>query len=208
MYLYPFRWYKPEGIRPGWPPRSRTERYRLIRSAPSTGWVAASRWERTRPPALARPTGFKPGPAARQVSHPCEEGGGHDPQRANARPLSRRRRPPGRFTLQGAAPRPGVNRPGMAEDGAHDAHGVYPPPGFRPGPATWLVHPPRAEGAVLETDGVTRASLSGRAQHACLVHLPYRTADSNRKPPGPEPGASTKIGLVRLESDRPDSNRP
>jgi hypothetical protein len=32
-----------------------------------------------------------------------------------------------------------------------------PPPGFRPGPTTWPVHPPRAEGAVLETDDVTAA---------------------------------------------------
>jgi hypothetical protein len=34
--------YKTEGIRPSWPPRSRTERYCLIRAAPSTGWVAAT----------------------------------------------------------------------------------------------------------------------------------------------------------------------
>jgi hypothetical protein len=34
--------YKPEGIRPGRPPRSRTEHYRLIRAAPSTGWVVAN----------------------------------------------------------------------------------------------------------------------------------------------------------------------
>jgi hypothetical protein len=40
----------------------------------------------------------------------------------------------------------------------------YPPPGFRPGPAAWLVHPPRAEGDRLERYGVTRASASNGAR--------------------------------------------
>jgi hypothetical protein len=34
--------YKAEGIPPSWPPRSRTELHRLIRAAPSTGWVVAN----------------------------------------------------------------------------------------------------------------------------------------------------------------------
>ena len=34
--------YKTEGIRPSWPPRSRTELYRLIRAAPTTGWAVAN----------------------------------------------------------------------------------------------------------------------------------------------------------------------
>jgi hypothetical protein len=36
--------------RHGWPPRSRTARYLLIRQAPSTGWVAAKRRWRYRAP--------------------------------------------------------------------------------------------------------------------------------------------------------------
>lgn len=62
--------YKAEGLLPGWPPRNRTERYLLIRQAPSTSWVAASgRW-RSRSPALARPAGFKPAAAPRQLHLP------------------------------------------------------------------------------------------------------------------------------------------
>src|ERR1700761_1844850 len=55
----------------------------------------------------------------------------------------------------------------------------YPPSGFQPGAAAWLVQPPLAEGAVIETDGVTRASLSGRARYACPVHLPCAGRESN-----------------------------
>ena len=36
------------GASGNWPPRSRTERYRLIRAAPSTGWVVASGRRRCR----------------------------------------------------------------------------------------------------------------------------------------------------------------
>jgi hypothetical protein len=38
---------------------------------------------------------------------------------------------------------PGVNRREMEEDGEIESHGSEPPPGFRPGPTAWLVHPPR-----------------------------------------------------------------
>lgn len=63
--------------RHGWPPRNRTARYLRIRQAPSTSWVVASRWRRSRPPAPA----------------PCrvQAGAGH--------PFSKRDLPPGRFTL-------------------------------------------------------------------------------------------------------------
>jgi hypothetical protein len=40
----------------------------------------------------------------------------------------------------------GVNGREMAEDGELESHGDEPPPGFRPGPAAWLVHPPRRAG--------------------------------------------------------------
>jgi hypothetical protein len=80
----------------------------------------------------------------------------------------------------------------MAEDGELESHGDEPPPGFRPGPAAWLVHPPCEEGGRLERHGVTRASASNGARHACPVHLPKcRTTDSNRDPPRPKRGAST-----------------
>jgi hypothetical protein len=66
-----------------------------------------------------------------------------------------------------------------------------------------------AEGGRLERHGVTRAPLSGRARRpGRFTFHEYRTADSNRKPPGSGPGASCHVGLVRLASDRPDSNRP
>ena len=86
----------------------------------------------------------------------------------------------------------GVHRREMAEDGELESHGDEPPPGFRPGPAAWLVHPPCEEGGRLERHGVTRASASNGARHACPDRLPKcRTTDSNRDPPRPKRGAST-----------------
>lgn len=89
----------PASVIAGWPPRSRTERYRFIRAAPSTGWVVASRWRRTRPPARPRPSGFKPEAATRQLHHPGAEDGGPDPLRSPAHPTSNRGPPPWRFHL-------------------------------------------------------------------------------------------------------------
>ena len=69
------------------------------------------------------------------------------------------------------------------------------PSAFQAEPASWPVHPPSEEGGRLERQGVTPASVSNGARRACPVHLPfvrsYRTADSNREPPGSGPGAST-----------------
>ena len=62
--------YKPEGIRPGWPPRSRTEHYRLIRAAPSTGWVVTN--------GLARHPGAR---YALAFTPPFEAGSGTHPRR-------------------------------------------------------------------------------------------------------------------------------
>jgi hypothetical protein len=64
--------YKTEGIRPSWPPRSRTELYRLIRAAPTTGWaVAIERKMRVSSPAAARTaTGIQsPLPRRRRTFH-------------------------------------------------------------------------------------------------------------------------------------------
>ena len=94
----------PASVIAGWPPRSRTERYRFIRAAPSTGWVVASRWRRSRPPARPRPSGFKPEAATRQLHHPGAEDGGPEPLRSPAPPTSNRGPPPWRFHL----PRPPV----------------------------------------------------------------------------------------------------
>lgn len=66
-----------------------------------------------------------------------EEGGGHDPQRLYAQPLSKRSPPPGGFTLH-VGSRAGVNRREMAEDGeiesqrfrAHPVSGRGQPPGW------------------------------------------------------------------------------
>ena len=71
-----------------------------------------------------------------------------------------------------------------------------------------LVHPPRAEGAALEADGVTRASLSGRARPLAgspSVSTVPGTRTPNARCLGPAP---LPIGLGRLESDRRDSNSP
>src|SRR6202034_21454 len=108
------------------------------------------------------------------------ESGGHDPQRANADPPSKRSPRPGGLTLH-------VGSPARCEQ-AGDGRGrrnriprLAPPPGFRPGPTTWPVHPPRAEGAVLETDDVTAAHrLAGEPSapawftfHNCTLKAAY-----------------------------------
>jgi hypothetical protein len=62
--------YLAELSRHSWPPRNRTAQYLRIRQAPSTSWVVASRWRRSRPQDV------------------------HTPH-----PVSSRRLPPGRFTI-------------------------------------------------------------------------------------------------------------
>jgi hypothetical protein len=112
--------YKTEGIRPSWPPRSRTELYRLIRAAPSTGWVAASgRWKcrssrRLSLRGISRPVAA---PAA-HLPWFSEESGGLEPQRLYAQPLSGRRPRPWRVhSPLETALLPDVNRQEMEEDG-------------------------------------------------------------------------------------------
>jgi hypothetical protein len=114
--------YKSEGIRPGWPPRSRTELYLRIRQAPSTGWVAASgRWKCRSPgdsPARVFKTRCRAGGAPS-----FEESGGLEPQRANADPSSKRS-PRLAGSLSMSALPPDANGREMAEDGAVEAHDV------------------------------------------------------------------------------------
>ena len=160
----------PASVIAGWPPRSRTERYRLIGAAPSTGWVVASRWRRSRPPARPRPSGFKPEAATRQLHHPGAEDGGPDPLRSPAHPTSNRGPPPWRFHL----PRPPDAREReVAEDGDPDSQRLAAPIRFPSGAGPWPVHPPSEEGGRLERQGVTPASVSNEDRRACPVHLPF-----------------------------------
>ena len=160
----------PASVIAGWPPRSRTERYRLIGAAPSTGWVVASRWRRSRPPARPRPSGFKPEAATRQLHHPGAEDGGPDPLRSPAHPTSNRGPPPWRFHL----PRPPVPASGrLRRMEIPTPSAVRRPSAFQAEPASWPVHPPSEEGGRLERQGVTPASVSNGARRACPVHLPF-----------------------------------
>ena len=109
--------YKPEGIRPGWPPRSRTERYRLIRSAPSTGWVVTNRKVRVSSPTAAKPSRVFKARCRAGGAPSRAESGELESQRVSAHPRSKRSPQPWRVLVPETAPRPGVNRQGMAEDG-------------------------------------------------------------------------------------------
>ena len=142
-----------------WPPRSRTERFRLIRAAPSTGWVVAS----TSSIDLA------------------EESGGLEPQRF-IRP-----------SAFGAAP---ASLAGSLSAGAGRGRrtripALSRPPGFRPGPAAWLVHPPRK---VADSNGtVLPAHPLATEPGPCPVHLPYAGRESN-----PHVRRHTLLGRARL----------
>jgi hypothetical protein len=74
-----------------------------------------------------------------------EERGGPDPHRCHGHPLSGRCPPPGGFSFH-------VDSPARYEEAGHGRgrrnriSRCYPPPSFRPGPAAWLVHPPRKAG--------------------------------------------------------------
>jgi hypothetical protein len=107
----------------------------------------------------------------------------------------------------------------------------YPPPGFRPGPAAWLVHPPRKVEQSKPTvspahplatelgalaDSPSKLIGQGQAHHperAFRVDVispppPCPTRDSNSERHPPDGCGSTKVGLEGHASDRPDSNRP
>jgi hypothetical protein len=115
--------YKPEGIRPGRAPRDRTWRYRCIRAAPSTSWVVLE----ARKMEVSSLT-------ARQGRHGCSRPAAapaaHLPSRNEEVPTptaltaSRFRggARPWRVLVPESAPRPGVNRQGMEEDGRLERH--------------------------------------------------------------------------------------
>jgi hypothetical protein len=192
--------------RHGWPPRNRTARYLRIRQAPSTSWVVASRWRRSRPPALARLPG------------------------------SSRSRPPGRFAIRErraevlsptASRRPPVFETEPAARQVHSPwrktvdtiHRAFTPHRFPDGDHHLVVSSPSEESGRLERHGATRASVSNGARHpgrftlherrAGTAHRAVRTdprgrafprlttcptRDSNSEPLPSEGSASTKLG--------------
>jgi hypothetical protein len=79
----------------------------------------------------------------------------------------------------------------MAEDGDPESQHLAAPIRLPSGADTPAGSSSTAEGGAIEAHGFPRASLSGRARHACPVHLPYRTPDSNWEPSRPERDAST-----------------
>lgn len=82
--------------RHGWPPRDRTALYLRIRQAPSTSWVAASRWWRNRASdASQRPIPLQTG-ACRQAGSPSKgrERSIRSPPPRDGHPLSGRRLQP------------------------------------------------------------------------------------------------------------------
>jgi hypothetical protein len=157
-----------------------------------------SGWRRSRPPALARPSGFKPEAATRQLHHPRRRAevtisSDCSPSRVRIGASS----PAGSLSMS-ALP-PDANGREMAEDGAHDAQRLPAPirfPSAAGAPTgsssksastvpTWChghrgrrrnrtarERPCSEEGGLLESHGVTRASASNGARLACPVHLP------------------------------------
>jgi hypothetical protein len=145
--------YPAELSRHSWPPRDRTAQYLRIRQAPSTSWVVASGWRRSRLPALARPSGFKPEPAARQVRHP---------ERRAEVTISSDCAPAG-FRNRACCPAGSLS---AAEDGGHDPQGPHRPPlAFQTVTAPWPLHLPAAESGAIEAHGITRALVSSEARH-------------------------------------------
>jgi hypothetical protein len=149
--------------RHGWPPRNRTARYLRIRQAPSTSWVVASRWRRSRPPALARLPG------------------------------SSRSRPPGRFAIRErraevlsptASRRPPVFETEPAARQVHSPwrktvdtiHRAFTPHRFPDGDHHLVVSSPSEESGRLERHGATRASVSNGARHPGRFTLHERRA--------------------------------
>ena len=144
--------YLAELSRLSWPPRNRTAQYLRIRQAPSTSWVVASGWRRSRPPALARPSGFKPEPAARQVHHP---------ERRAEVTISSDCAPTG-FRNRACSPAGSLS---TTED-VDIIHGVLADPTrFPGGDRAWRLHLPGAESGAIEAHGITRALVSSEARH-------------------------------------------
>jgi hypothetical protein len=85
----------------------------------------------------------------------------------------------------------------MAEDGELESRGLATPTRFPDGDHHPVISSPMAESGEFESHGVTRALVSSEARSLIgslsIVTL-YRSADSNREPPGSKPGASTELG--------------
>jgi hypothetical protein len=131
-----------------------------------------------------RPSGFKPEAAARQLRHPCAEDGGPDPLRLPAHPISNR----GTASMTVSS--------SMAEDGVLETHsqGATRFPDDDP---TLAASSSTAESGRLERHGRSRALVSSEARSligSLSMITSYRSADSNREPPGSGPGASTELG--------------
>jgi hypothetical protein len=111
-----------------------------------------------------------------------------------ARPLSGRRLPPDRFTLH------------RAEDGELESQGLATPTRVPDGDHHLAVSSPMAESGELESHGVTRALVSSEARHPSRFTLRSAPRIRTEITQGLDLLA-LPIGLERLTSDRPDSNR-
>jgi hypothetical protein len=160
--------YKPEGIRPCWPPRSRTERYCLIRAAPSTGWVAAID--------LARHLGAR---LALAVTPPFEAGSEAHSRRTltcqerKVRVSSPRPRGPSRVFK--ARCRAG-GAPSRAESGELESQRSRAHPRSKRSPQPWRVHSPSSSPAGVNRPGMEE---DGRLERQRLRAHPL----SKRGPP-------------------------
>jgi hypothetical protein len=128
---------------------------------PDGSWPLRGRW-RCRAPRCYPSRGFKPRCGAGRASS-MEESDGLEPLRSRAHSPSKRRPRPWRVHSPCWLSRPMRAGARWQRTERTMPTALPPPPGFRPGPTTWPVHPLQAEGAVIETDGRDRASLSGRA---------------------------------------------
>jgi hypothetical protein len=191
--------YPAELSRHSWPPRDRTAQYLRIRQAPSTSWVVASGWRRSRPPALARPSGFKPEPAARRVHHP---------ERRAEVTISSDCAPTG-FRNRACFPAGSLS---MAEDGGHDPQGPHEPPlAFQTVTAPWRLHLPGAESGAVEAHGIARALVSSEARtlsgSLSMKHrVPFPGFEPGRHPPE-GCGSASWPRRARTASGWPASNR-
>jgi hypothetical protein len=85
----------------------------------------------------------------------------------------------------------------MEEDGELESQGLLTPTRFPDGDRHPVISSPMAESGEFESHGVTRALVSGEARSligSLSMVTSYRSADSNREPPGSGPGASTELG--------------
>jgi hypothetical protein len=152
-------------------PRDRTWRYRFIRAAPSTSWVVpVERKVRV------------PTPAAREDRHGCSK-----PAAAPAAHLPLRNK---------EVPTPTACAASRFRGGARHLAGSRSRTALRPG----VNRPEMAEGGEVESHGVTRASLSGRARPpGRFTFHEYRPGDSNPDRQVPKTCASTSWARTARE---------